>query len=63
MGKAFAHDEKCGCEYCNSGKKIQFALMTFKDKVNFISAYEVDAFNSDKLIYKTEDIKEVLNAD
>ena len=63
MDKAFAHKEKCGCEYCNSGKKIQFALMTFKDKVNFISAYEVDAFNSDKLIYKTEDVDEILNAE
>ena len=62
MDKAFAHKEKCGCEYCNSGR-MQFALVKIEDKFNFISVYEVDALNSDKLIYKTEDIKEVFNAD
>ena len=63
MGKAFAHMEKCGCEYCNSGRKLQFALVKIEDKFNFISVYEVDALNSDKLTYKTKDIEEVLNAE
>ena len=63
MDKAFAHKEKCGCEYCNSGRKMQFALVKIEDKFNFISVYEVDALNSDKLIYKTEDVDEILNAE
>ncbi|EGQ79720.1 hypothetical protein HMPREF9094_1255 [Fusobacterium animalis ATCC 51191] len=63
MDKAFAHKEKCGCEYCNSERKMQFALVKIKDKFNFISVYEVDALNSDKLIYKTEDVDEILNAE
>ena len=63
MDKAFAHKEKCGCEYCNSERKMQFALVKIKDKFNFISVYEVDALNSDKLIYRTEDIDKVLNAE
>ena len=63
MDKAFAHKEKCGCEYCNSGRKMQFALVKIEDKFNFISVYEVDALNSDKLTYKTKDIEEVLNAE
>ena len=62
MDKAFAHNEKCGCEYCNSGR-MQFALVKIEDKFNFISVYEVDALNSDKLIYKTEDVDEILNAE
>lgn len=63
MDKAFAHKEKCGCEYCNSDRKLQFALVKIEDKFNFISVYEVDALNSDKLTYKTKDIEEVLNAE
>ncbi|MDO4690570.1 MAG: hypothetical protein Q4A58_04675 [Fusobacterium sp.] len=63
MNKAFAHKEKCGCEYCNSGKKIQFALVKIKEKLNFISVYEIDALNSDKLTYKTKDIKEISKAE
>ena len=63
MDKSFAHKEKCGCEYCNSGRKMQFALVKIEDKFNFISVYEVDALNSDKLIYKTEDVDEILNAE
>ena len=63
MDKAFVHDEKCGCEYCNSGKKIQFALVKIKDKFNFISVNEVEALDSDKLTYKTEDMDDVLNAE
>ena len=63
MDKAFAHKEKCGCEYCNSERKMQFALVKIKDKFNFISVYEVDALNSDKLIYKTEDVDEILNVE
>lgn len=63
MDKAFSHKEKCGCEYCNSGRKMQFALVKIEDKFNFISVYEVDALNSDKLIYKTEDVDEILNAE
>ena len=63
MNKAFTHKEKCGCEYCNSGRKMQFALVKIEDKFNFISVYEVDALNSDKLTYKTKDIEEVLNAE
>ncbi|MEX6493332.1 hypothetical protein [Fusobacterium animalis] len=63
MDKAFAHKEKCGCKYCNSERKMQFALVKIKDKFNFISVYEVDALNSDKLIYKTEDVDEILNAE
>ena len=62
MDKAFTHKEKCGCKYCNSGR-MQFALVKIKDKFNFISVYEVDALNSDKLIYKTEDVDEILNAE
>lgn len=62
MDKAFTHKEKCGCKYCNSGR-MQFALVKIKDKFNFISVYEVDALNSDKLIYRTEDIDKVLNAE
>lgn len=27
MDKAFAHMEKCECEYCNSDRKMQFALV------------------------------------
>ena len=27
MGKAFAHMEKCGCEYCNSDRKMKFVLV------------------------------------
>ena len=60
MDKTFAHKEGCGCEYCNSERKMQFALVKIEDKFNFISVYEVDALNSDKLIYKTEDTKEVI---
>ncbi len=63
MNKAFTHKEKCGCEYCNSDRKLQFALVKIEDKFNFISVYEVDALNSDKLTYKTKDIEEVLNAE
>ena len=63
MNKAFSHKEKYGCEYCNSGRKMQFALVKIEDKFNFISVYEVDALNSDKLIYKTEDVDEILNAE
>ncbi|EHI77884.1 hypothetical protein HMPREF9093_01711 [Fusobacterium sp. oral taxon 370 str. F0437] len=63
MNKAFSHKEKCGCEYCNSGRKMQFALVKIEDKFNFISVYEVDALNSDKLIYKTEDVDEILNTE
>lgn len=63
MDKTFTHKEKCGCEYCNSGRKMQFALVKIKDKFNFISVYEVDALNSDKLTYKTEDVDEILNAE
>ena len=63
MNKAFTHKEKCGCEYCNSDRKMQFALVKIEDKFNFISVYEVDALNSDKLTYKTKDIEEVLNAE
>ena len=62
MDKAFAHEEKCGCEYCNSGKKIQFALVKINDKFNFISVYEVDALNSGKLSYKIEEMDEILTA-
>ena len=63
MDKAFAHKEECGCKYCNSERKMQFALVKIEDKFNFISVYEVDALNSDKLIYKTEDVDEILNAE
>jgi len=63
VDKAFTHKEKCGCECCNSGRKMQFALVKIEDKFNFISVYEVDALNSDKLIYKTEDVDEILNAE
>ena len=63
MDKAFAHMEKCGCKYCNSDRKMQFALVKIEDKFNFISVYEVEALNSDKLTYKTKDIEEVLNAE
>ena len=45
MNKAFSHKEKCGCEYCNSERKMQFALVKIEDKFNFISVYEVDAFS------------------
>lgn len=27
MDKASAHMEKCECEYCNSDRKMQFALV------------------------------------
>ena len=63
MNRAFTHKEKCGCEYCNSDRKLQFALVKIEGKFNFISVYEVDALNSDKLTYKTKDIEEVLNAE
>ncbi|ASC03096.1 hypothetical protein CBG50_07140 [Fusobacterium polymorphum] len=62
MDKAFAHKEKCGCEYCNSKRKMQFTLVKIKDKFNFISVYEVDALNSNKLIYKTKEMQEILDA-
>jgi len=42
---------------------IKMDLVKIEDKFNFISVYEVDALNSDKLIYKTEDVDEILNAE
>ena len=54
---------KGGIDKNNSERKMQFALVKIKDKFNFISVYEVDALNSDKLIYKTEDVDEILNAE
>ena len=34
MDKAFAHKEKCGCEYCNSGRNIVKIILTKKETIN-----------------------------
>lgn len=61
MDKIFVHEENCEC--CCAEKEMQLALVKIKDKFNFISVNEAEAIDSDKLIYKTEDISEVLNAE